>query len=176
MDKKNLVIVLVVVALLLGFLVLNKDKSNSPSVAVNQTGQNAGGEAPLGSGEVGERTYPASFGDDEKSVVNVPFNGTTEEQQAHFDLASRMAVAGDEVAVSNCYGDPLVLRFSLKDKLKISNPDSVDHKIIFDAETSVVVKAGETKTVDGAFEKGAGLYGFGCDSLPGTAGLFLVTE
>lgn len=166
-NKKNVaIVVLIVVALVLGIAIKSKDGGSS----------NSSGTSPAGFASTGEPRDLTNLSDDEKSVLEVPYSGTDEEKQAHFDLAASLARENDALDISGCLGSPLVMVVPLGSNLKVTNNDSIDHEIIFDQDTSFNIPAEGSKTLKGVFSKGVGLYGYGCDKQPGVSGLFLITQ
>jgi len=167
-NKKNIaIVVLIVVALVLGFAIKNKGGDKAPV----DTPSNGGGV----SAGADQRDL-SRLSDDERATMDIPYNGTDEEKQTHFDLAASLARESDALDLSGCLGSPLVMVVSVGSDLKVKNSDSVSHRLIFDQDTSFDIPAGKTETIKDVFSQGVGLYGYGCDQHAGVAGLFLVTQ
>ena len=173
-NKKTLIIVgLIVLAVLLGFALKNKSVNpDNPSAEGEVSDSEA--ENPLG--DFVDTRDLSSLSANQKSVLEVPYNGTDAEKKAHFDLAVSLAKDSNIVDVAGCLGSPLVSRVKKGSSIVLKNTDNVDHEIIFNESVKYTVGASSQQTIQGPFEKGSGLYGFGCDNNPGVAGLFLVGE
>lgn len=114
---------------------------------------------------------------EESAVLNTPdINASVEERQRHFELARSIAQDADYLDIGGCSASPVVLRTKKGLQVMARNQNTSDHTIVFNQDLIYPIPAGETKKLEDVFKQGAGLYGYGCDAYPGTAGLILVTD
>ena len=114
---------------------------------------------------------------DELNVLNTPGVGASEEERnQHFDLVVRLATTTGELNISGCTPTPVVLAIKRGEELVVRNDDSADRSIVFNEESIYSIPARSTQTITGFFERGPGIYGYGCDALPNAVGMFFVTE
>ena len=59
--------------------------------------------------------------------------------------------------------------------LIVKNNDLVDRSVVFNADKTYPVPAESTKNFTDVFDRGLGIYGYGCDISTGAVGLFFVT-
>ncbi|MCP6719983.1 MAG: hypothetical protein KJI72_01475 [Patescibacteria group bacterium] len=152
----GLLIFLIVVAVVLGYAIY----SQSP-------------EKPELKAEISSLTPTP----DESEVLNVPdLNASTEEKQRHFELVVQVAKTAEFLDISDCNPSPVVMKIKKGETIAVRNNDSADHSIVFNLESIHPIPAGSTKNITNVFDKGPGVYGYGCDASTGAVGMFLVTE
>ena len=118
---------------------------------------------------------------DERAALDPPSgaDATEAERREHFLLVERIATWSEELAIGpDCAVSPAVLRTELGADLRFKNYDTEPHFIIFDENVSFSVPAGGQVVVPVRFGTGSGVpgvFGYGCDTDPTTAGMLLVT-
>lgn len=155
-----LLIILAFIALILGYTIIYREGGPRP-------GQEVKKYAPTSS----------ELRSDEFAVLNTPGpDASEEERNRHFDIVVRLATAAEELNISECTPTPVVMTIKEGETLIVRNDDSVDRSIVFDQENIYPIPARSTQKIAGLFERGLGIYGYGCDSLPTAVGMFFVTE
>jgi hypothetical protein len=108
-------------------------------------------------------------------------SASAEEKKIFSALVNKSAVAASDLNLSGCKSDPLVFKTSIKNNIKVRNNDSTEHMLTFSEKPiqQYKITAKSTVTLSSAalssvFDKGPGIYGYGCDMSP-SGGLFLVT-
>ena len=157
--KKNIILLLVVIAVGLGFAVYRK---NHPSK--NQTSQTT-------------QATSQSQTEEQKLLIIPGPNASKEEVDAHNQLAAKLAQVGTEIEVGNCQSKPIVLQIQNGANLTLKNTSSLDDNLTFDTKTKVNVVANKSLVLKVAFEHGPGLYGYRCKngSFEGISGFVLVS-
>ena len=124
-----------------------------------------------------ETTAPAAslLEEEQKVLATPPPDASNEEKDRHFQLALKLATEAEALDVTGCQSKPVVMKTTQKG-VRVKNNDAVDHEIVFDAEKRFKIPAEGSVNLTGLFDKGPGLYGYGCDSSPTATGLFFVTE
>ena len=146
--------VLALVALLLGFFVMGgPDLMNSTD---NDADDRQAGE----------------YASDPDDVLSFPGpDASDEEKQAHSELVFSMAQDTDVINITQCEADPVVARMAVGGSVTFKNSDDGAHVIrMLGADYEVAANSEILVTPD--FSNGTGVYGYGCDSVPGGAGLF----
>ena len=174
MEKNKIITVLIIIlafiALVLGYAIYRERFASfdKKSVSGTQFAQTQDFQAPQSQG-------PALYsGDDERAVLNAPSpDAPEEERQAHFELAKSVAQDAEYLDITGCVGSPLVLKVKGNEPISVRNDDAVEHSIGFN-NALYPISAGGTTEVAFDFHSGPGLYGYGCDTSQGAAGMFLV--
>jgi plastocyanin len=115
--------------------------------------------------------------DEEKVLLNMTSGTLTKaEGQAHFDLATKLAVEGSELNITNCLATPAVLKVKNGSTITVFNGGTKDFPFGFDKD-KVTVPLGKSISYKVNFKLGQGLYGYGCDNkeVSRGVGLILVT-
>ena len=172
-SRNALIIVLVFIAVALGFLIYRKQMpsiSRQPSPTSPTTGQ-------MPSESVSDETAKRELSAEEQAALTPPSrDASSAEQQDFLTLISRLAKESKFLDISGCFANPLVFRVKFKSSFTARNSDKVDRVIVFDEKNQFIVPAQETKEIKADFGKGPGIYGMGCDSSTGARGMFLITE
>lgn len=114
---------------------------------------------------------------DEKIALTPPAqNASEEEKKRHFDIAVKLALQTDNLDLTNCNSGPVVLKVKQKQNLMLVNKGSVKRVMIFDEKLQFEIPEKSQKQIVVDFGHGPGLYGYGCDLIPNTSGLILVSE
>ena len=178
MSKKNLenvgIKILVGCAVLLALLILVQ-KFGMPSLSQKSSSP----QTPTPTNSVPPRsTVDRSKMSESEQILTPPApNASPEEGRAYFNLVQGRAEATDALAVgAKCVTSPLVMKLQLKKSFVIKNTDTADHTISFNKEHIYTIPAGKTTNVVADFGHDAGIYGYGCDSTPGAAGMVLVAQ
>ena len=99
-----------------------------------------------------------------ENVLVFPGPGATpEEQRAHFVLAEKTALAADEIDLTGCKANPVVVRMKEGDEIRVKNSDGKSHVLLVSADEKYSIEANSTKSLKPLFLKGPGLYGYNCD-------------
>ena len=156
----TLIAVLVAVALVLGYMVMGGgDLLDKFSSQDNDQVQDQGEVIDQPSAE---------------SILNFPPPDASDaDRQAHAELVFSAAEDTDVLDITACKADPIVTRIATGDSILVKNDDDGDHVIKF-MNLEFRIEANSEKEITFDFDKGTGIYGFGCDSVPGGAGLFAV--
>lgn len=181
-KKKIIVGLLLTTALVLGYIIISREIQQNPVGRIMRMMRIGDDQSVPTAVDVFSEEKTSTAGDaalsvDETAVLNTPGEqAMPEERKAHFDLALRLARESSYLDIGQCRGSPVVLRISLGGVFAVRNSDSVDHEIVFNAEKRFSIPAGGTLNVTADFGKGAGLYGYGCDTAPKAAGMVLVSS
>jgi hypothetical protein len=112
---------------------------------------------------------------DEKQVLNISSAYSTPQQRAdNYKLAQKLAVKTDTLNIKDCHSNPVVLWVMAKQEFTVVNPDNVAHTIIFNPQFTYTIPANGKSVITPQFEVSPGLYGYGCDKLPGPSGMIIV--
>ncbi|MBI5134422.1 MAG: hypothetical protein HZA81_03515 [Candidatus Taylorbacteria bacterium] len=152
---------LVLAALVLGYLIYveknpgsSLGRSSSPSADKGQT-----------------------VGTDVEAILNTPAVDDLEERKRqHAERVLEAAVKTDTINISTCVANPTVAMVAFGQKITFVNDDSVEHMIGFNIEDRYSVPAKSKKEIVADFEKGKGIYGYGCDASQRAIGMIVVTE
>lgn len=178
MSKKNLenvgIKILVGCAVLLAVLILVQ-KFGMPSFLQKSPSP----QTPAPANAIAPRsTVDRSKMSESEQILTPPApNASPEEGKAYFNFVQGRAQAADALTVGEkCITSPLVMKLQLKKSFVIKNTDTADHVISFNKEHIYTIPAGKAKNVVADFGHDAGIYGYGCDSTPGAAGMVLVAQ
>lgn len=112
---------------------------------------------------------------DERNVLETPELGAdAEAKRRHFEESVKKAQAADRLVIGDCKGSPEVIKLQNQSTFTIANTDEKDHTLHIDEKHSYEVPAKGAIEVKAEFSNGAGLYGYGCDRAPFSAGLILI--
>lgn len=178
-SLKITAVILVVLALALGYAILRQRRpltapetsSSTPAPAPSaQPGALAPSPAPAPS--------TVERNPDERAVLAIPGPNASEAEKArHFELAQRLARESAELKLVNCVPDPAVFKVANGASFTVHNAGAKDMTVVINPENVYTVPAGGTKTLKAGFGKGAGLFGYGCNSASGGGpGLILVVQ
>jgi len=93
----------------------------------------------------------------------------------HIDVVRGAAKEAPYLDITKCeIADPVVLKIKESEGMKVRNQDSVTHTLVLDADTKFIIPAGATEQIKPDFLHGPGIYGYGCDEMPYSVGIFLV--
>ncbi len=162
--QKNIIIVLCLVALIIGFLIYKqkyptKLTETSSSEVTDKTGQKLS---------------------DEQYLFSIRNNSTEEEKQRHYQFAVNIAQSSPVLKLAECKSTPLVWRVANNSQIKIQNDNNIDVVLTFNSTHSYAVSANSSKLIKAEFGNGPGLYGYGykctlpSGEVPGN-GMVLVT-
>lgn len=150
-----LFVILLLIAILLGFQIYYKYSSPAP--------QKASAIAPQVS------IAPQKAGD----PLAFPTPGDKEGITKHHELLSTLAKTSDTLDVTDCRPNPQILRIKSDDALTIVNKGSADITLA-NGENVYSIKANTTNKIpDMKFTHGPGDYGYSCNKTP-IAGVFFV--
>lgn len=173
-----MLVILILIALALGYTIYNQQptKKTTPTQTQTQT-QQTSQQPPRGVSPSSQNQQQKTLTTDEQAALKTPGqNATEEERRIHFDAAQKVAKYANTLDIGQCMGNPIVIQVQQKQKLTINNPDSVDHNIVIDTDHQYLISANSKKEIVIDFGKGGGLYGYGCDDITVTRGLFLVGQ
>lgn len=114
---------------------------------------------------------------EERAVLKFPgSNASQQEINNHIQLVNKLVKETEIIDINSCSPEPLVFRTSLNKSFMIRNKDSGSHTIQRGSSILAKIPAGKTITVKSRdlFIKGAGNYGYSCDSTSAIVGIFLV--
>lgn len=181
-SLKITAVVLVLLAVALGYAILRQrrpltapDTSSATPAPAPTAEPNAfaPGPAPL------PATAPlAAKSPEERAVLNIPGPNASEAERArHFELAQRLARESAELKLVNCVPDPAVFKVANGANFTARNAGAKDATVAINTENVYAIPAGGTKILKAGFGKGAGLFGYGCNSASGGGpGLILVVQ
>lgn len=175
--SNDILVILLVTALVLGYLLYQKVHTKPQMFLQDQEIENGTSEPVVQYIPVDPSGLPP-LSEDEQAVLNPPSTGATEEEfRAHALRVEKMGMASGELGIgAGCRISPIVLKTQLGKEMTFKNYDTVPHTIFFNERLSFAVPANASITVPVGFEKGAGIYGYGCDQNPRAAGMMLVAE
>lgn len=151
-------------AIILGFAIYKKMKSSSQMPLAQTFPSVTFSPSP---------TLPA----DETAVLHTPSpNATEAERKQFFNIVAHFAKEADVLDITGCKAVPIDLKVKLGNPISVKNSDAIDHKIVLNPTTTYTISANSTQDITIPFEKGPGIYGFGCDTLPTAIGMFFVTN
>ncbi len=113
-------------------------------------------------------------------LLDWPGEDTTDEERNQWSEAvDAAAVNVNLLNISGCTPDPLVIEVEHGESIQIYNDDATDHTLTLDPENSITVPAFETINIvlssDNGFH-GTGAYGYVCDGVWPSVGIFYVVE
>ena len=155
------ILILVVVAVVLGYFILSSAGVNIPFSLTNKDGSTS--------------SDPRELSSDEKAVLILPDGKDKEAGKKHNLLVTKLAKQSSVLIISDCQPQPLVTKIAEGSKLTITNEGDTDVTIIVDPENTFTVIKGGTKVITVDFGKGPGFYGYNCDGGTTTSGLLFVT-
>lgn len=152
--RKNLkLIILIGIALLLGFAILNQQKAKLPSFS---TASPSPAATP--------KLLPSNLTEDERFILSPPSaDASRSAKQKHAKIVAKLAKIGDTLELNDCKPTPLVLQVKQGSEFKIKNNDKTDKKIIFDEDNRFKIPANGQLTIKAAFKYGSGDYGYVCE-------------
>lgn len=161
--KKVILIVLVILSVLLGIVIYNRN-SDSP--------------VKSSSSDTIPKIDNMSFSEDEIKLLAPPGPDSTKtEKDEHSKLAAKLAVIGNEIELKDCKAGPIVLQTKLGSDIKFKNSSSYPITISFDENNTLNIKSGETVVSSKPFIHGYGLYGYLCKGadFTGLVGFIILT-
>ena len=152
-SSKFKVIILILVALILGYAIYNQQKAKtSPAPSTRESSQS--------------QIIPSTLTEDEKFILNPPSEDASQSaKDKHRDTVAKLAKEGSKLEIKDCKPDILVLQAKQGSPITIQNKDSVPHKIIFDSEHYYGVEANGKTTIKAEFKYGTGDYGYVCEGV-----------
>lgn len=173
-----IILVLVIVAIYLGYSVYRKSQNKgleNKNISVNNSSPSGSIVATSSSNTSLPRKLPSNLSEEEKKVLDFESVKSDEEKRAQMALAQKLAKQEDNLEISGCSGNPVVIKVKLGQNLTLKNNDKVKHNFIVNNNHQYEVAAESVKSIIADFQKGPGLYGYRCDSF-GTSGVILVIE
>ncbi len=163
------ILVLVIIAVVLGYSIYNQSFLKTLMYKAPQP-------------QAGKQAFPlansisrSGLTADEQTALKTPgANASQEERKKHFDAAFRAAKNAEVLQLGQCQGTPVVLRVKKDKPITVNNQDYKQHQIIIDKDHIYSVPANGKTDLAIGFDKGPGLYGYGCDKSQEASGLFLV--
>jgi hypothetical protein len=156
---------LVVVAVILGLTLIKNDEKKNLADKLTPPVSNS------------TATPNLNLTEEEMAVLKTPTpDSSEEERQKHFELAASLAVSTGELDLTGCDADPLVLKTGSDKKIKVVNNGNNPVEMVFDPVKRFTIPAAGFAVLSDIFDRGPGLYGYGCDASPSATGLFFVTE
>ncbi|MEN9407105.1 MAG: hypothetical protein RLZZ455_321 [Candidatus Parcubacteria bacterium] len=111
----------------------------------------------------------------EAVLLDTPLQDASEaEKKKHFQKVIEYAKEAEYLDVSGCKGKPVVLFVTNERPVKIVNNDKSAHTLSLNKNARYTIPAKSSEEYLLTFAEGPGVYGFGCDALGTTAGLFVV--
>lgn len=111
----------------------------------------------------------------EAVLLDTPAQDASEEvKKKHFQKVIEYARDAEFLDVTGCKGKPVVLFVTNERPVKIVNKDKSAHILSLNKNARYTVPANSSEEYLLTFAEGPGVYGFGCDALGTTAGLFVV--
>lgn len=165
--KELIIIILIITALVLGYLLFQFPQvSNFLNKSLEFMQR-----------EVKDEKTSNEFTADEKKVLIIPNNDSTDKEKAdHSKLVEKLAKEVDTVVVKDCLPIPLALKIKIGESFKIRNDGKATITIAVNKDNINEIAAGETKSFKADFGFGPGVYGYACNSSDATSGIFFVTE
>lgn len=173
-KSKVLVVILVIVALGLGYAIYAK-KYAKTAVPSEQTGNQ---NTQTNNNQQNTQTQPKELTADEKIIFSNPGPNTSKEDLALFSSTiAKLAVPGDTVTVNNCTATPQVLKMKYGSKFTVKNAGTAEIHFGFGTDRTLIAP-GASAQLTANYKNGAGIYGFGCDdkSLNRAIGILLLTK
>jgi hypothetical protein len=153
-------------AAFLGYLLLRAPASPSPSPQAPEDLSVATSTAT---------SSPPISDEDRAAVLRVlPLGAPDAERDARFALMKRLAVRTDTVDISGCSPEPLVAMHRNTRDLVFTNKDAVAHEIQINPQHHYKVPAQGSIAIKPDFGQPVGVYGYGCDSSVGLAGILYI--
>jgi plastocyanin len=121
-----------------------------------------------------ESTNVAKIPSDELAILSAEVPADQAKKTAYFDLVTKHAVAADKVDVTSCSVNPFVASIKKGTSITFTNKGSSAVSLNFGPGQDLVVAANSSKVFSDGFKHGAGVYGYGCATKSGAAGLILV--
>jgi plastocyanin len=110
-----------------------------------------------------------------KPLLTPPGEGATDaDLRAWGELVSQTALPGTTIEIAGCVAVPEALAIDAGNDFTVTNAGKVPHTLVLNPTTTFLIPANSSKTIKANFEKGPGIYAFGCDNKQGAVGVFLV--
>lgn len=168
--KKILVVVLAVLAVgLAGLLYKQKMGGSSPETpninSDNQPQVSAAGPV-----------WTPAPGSEEEYLFSIKMDSPDEEKMRHYQYAISISQEAEFLNLTDCNPEPLVWKVKNGSTVKLKNDGNTEVKITMDAQHTYSVAAKSTKSIKADFGMGEGLYGYGCNTSPGSRGMIFVAH
>jgi len=163
-----LIITLALTAVVLGYAIYKKRLAPSPESSPAQA------NLPVEKRDLAE----TSLEEQERLVLNPPAqDAPREEKERHFKIAQNIAQVAPYLDITECETPkPLVFKVKYGEKFTVKNNDSGERTITIGAGQTFSIPPDGTKDILPVFDKGPGVYGYGCDYSAREVGLILVVQ
>jgi len=164
------ILILLAAAIVLGWYTIGKQQQRTGIQAESSQAQG---------GAIGDE-FSMSLEEKEQFVLNPPSreDASTVERDFHLRIAQSIAQAAPYLNITNCSaGRPVVFQVQEGKEFTVKNDDSVDHNISLGGPSDsqiFLIPASSATTILPEFDKGPGVYGYGCDGSAKEVGLILV--
>lgn len=161
MNRNSKIVVLVIIAIILGYAVYNQQQNKLPSSSTSLT------TPPI--------PLTSNLTEEEKFILNPPSaTASSDLKKKHADTIAKLAKEGSSLEIKDCKPNILVLQVKQGSDLVAKNLDSVKHRLIFDSEHIFELPASGSKTINVDFKYGTGDYGFVCEGIGLTGFLHII--
>ena len=172
MSSKILTILIVVLALAavgLGYAIVKQQRGDKSNFLF---------ERRFSQDRSVESSLDMSVEEREKLVLEAPGqDASQEEKERHFQIAQSIAEVAQYLDITNCKkGNPVVFQVKEGQEFTVKNDDSVSHTVSLGEKQNFPVPEKSTKTILPEFDKGPGVYGYGCDGSAKEVGMILVVQ
>lgn len=168
------VVVLVIIAVVLGYKIYQQITSTNQSIPTSQQSEDRTIPQSVDRQEVTPKTSTSSDqnSNPEDWIYRFPGdNATQEEKQQFSDNLNRFAKQTEVLEISNnCKSSPLVMRIKKDQEFQIKNTSGTDIKIIISTQYQIPIGANTAKTVK-AYFGGIGAFGYRCEGFEKISGI-----
>lgn len=167
------IVVLIGLVAVLGYSIYSQYSQTSISVPSTSTKSNSTPQPKqkVTGTQTKDPSWYASLNPEQRYLLNTNISSLSQEQKKIYTTSVRKFAKDDTELVidKECQPTPLVLRLKNGSEFKITNKDSVPHKISLTADKIFMLTANDSSATKA--DIGLGVYTYGCD---GRKGGFLV--
>ncbi len=166
-QSKAAIIALIIAAGFVGFLLVGRNKKDSPNsstVNVNQGTTDKKVSSEENSAQV-QKLLTTDLGTDV----------TGQKAKEFAKNVMEIAIDTQSMSISNCRGTPAIAKVKLGQNLMVKNMDAKAHVLKSGEDTILEIEANAEKSIKPSFVHGVGVYGFACDE-NSSVGIFQVVE
>jgi hypothetical protein len=173
LAMKLILTVLVVAALILGYLIY--EKKTAPIDPVDSTTPVVTSEEPRNEKEASPAIEDKMSAQDSAILRDyLPANATADQKNAYFALVNKYAVVTNKLDITKCATNPFVTEIKQGEQLTLINNGTEPQTIKFDSTREYTAGPNSTKVLIADFGRGPGSYGFACPNKAGISGIVVV--
>lgn len=114
--------------------------------------------------------------EEERKVLNFPTGKNEAENQAYLNLVDKLAKEVKDLNISGCLAKPVVVKVKRGGIVTVKNDDATERRMTLDKDILYTIPASGKKEIIVDASRPAGIWGYGCDLVQNSAGIFLVND